>query len=126
VTDIQATGGEDNDNFTTGAGTDILDGGGGNDTINAGAGNDIIVGGAGADTLLGGAGDDIFRFFAGADLAGGEVVAGQNGIHDTIQLINTGNIDFTAATFGGIETVQFLAGNSSASFNAAQLGDVAN
>ena len=125
-TDIQATGGDDNDNFTTGAGADVLDGGAGNDTIIAGAGNDIIVGGAGADALAGGAGDDIFRFFAGAELVGGEVLAGQNGIHDAVQLINTGNIEFTAVTFGGIETVQFLAGNSSASFNAAQLGDIAN
>ena len=125
-TDIQATGGDDNDNFTTGAGADVLDGGAGNDTIIAGAGNDIIVGGAGADALAGGAGDDIFRFFAGAELVGGEVLAGQNGIHDAVQLINTGNIDFAAVTFGGIETVQFLAGNSSASFNAGQLGDVAN
>src|ERR671912_2993053 len=77
-----------------GLGADIFTGGAGNDTLNAGDGLDTLAGGSGADVLNGGAGFDFAEYrtsvtgvnvnlatgATGGDEAGGETVAGIEGL----------------------------------------------
>ncbi|MGO4833681.1 hypothetical protein AB4144_15555, partial [Rhizobiaceae sp. 2RAB30] len=110
-------------------GTDLVGpvtfvGGSGVDTVDASAAfNDMVVtGGGGADSLLGGSGDDVFRYLAGAEAVAGETVQAGNGVNDTLQLINTGAINFAPVVLSGLERLQFASGNSSATFAADQIG----
>ena len=60
------------DDFSAGAGNDVVYGYGGNDTLTGGAGNDDLRGGVGNDVLTGGAGNDLLTGGAGLDkLTGG-------------------------------------------------------
>jgi Ca2+-binding RTX toxin-like protein len=84
----------------------------------SGTGNsdDVMTGGLGADILTGGGGDDRFRYFAGAEAAGGESISGGQGA-DEIELFNVGNIDFSAASISGVETLDFGNGINTAVFD---------
>jgi Ca2+-binding RTX toxin-like protein len=98
------------------------------DTINGGLSitpnvpANTITGGGGADTLNGNSGADVFRYAAG-DLVAGESVDGQGGT-DTLQLFNTGNIDFSIATLSNLEALAFMTGTSTATFTTSQFGAV--
>ncbi|MDQ6433017.1 hypothetical protein RB623_02990 [Mesorhizobium sp. LHD-90] len=85
------------------------------DTINGGSAGDTLEGGGGTDTLFGNDGADKFVYRAGSDLVKGEneAVIGAAGT-DTLQLVNTGAIDFFEAVFNGVEQLAYQSGTSSA------------
>jgi Ca2+-binding RTX toxin-like protein len=129
---INGAGGSDHLVVGNLLGTDMLgtityNGGAGIDTVDASSAftGMIITGGSGADNLTGGSADDVFRYLAGSDAIAGEVVSGGRGVNDSIQLFNTGDIDFTGVAISGVETLQFISGSSSAHFAEQQVGGAA-
>ena len=82
---------------------------------------DTITGGDGADTLVGGGGIDTFRYLSGGDADAGEVVDG-GASTDTIRLENAGAISFAAVTITDVETLDFVSGNSTATFESNEFG----
>ncbi|MEQ1950591.1 hypothetical protein [Mesorhizobium sp. CN2-181] len=95
-----------------------------NDTINGGSLADTLEGGGGTDLMFGNDGADKFVYRSGSDLVKGEgeAVIGAAGT-DTVQLVNTGSIDFFEAVFNGVEQLAFQSGVSSARFGSEALGD---
>lgn len=67
VKPMNVSGGEGNDNLTTGGAADTVHGNQGNDTINGSAGNDNLFGDDGTDTMNGGSGGDSFTGGGGFD-----------------------------------------------------------
>lgn len=104
---LEGFGGDDR--LTGGTGVDRLDGGEGNDELAGGIGNDELYGGGGINRLDGGEGNDTLYVeingFSGAHtLAGG---AGQ----DTLW-ITAPNVDISASTVTGIETLRSNGGGN--------------
>jgi Ca2+-binding RTX toxin-like protein len=105
----------------TSVSSNLLVGSSRNDTITGvSISLDTMTGGGGADTLNGGRGADNFRYFAGSEVVAGEEVHGDLGA-DALSLFNTGAIDFSVATLDGVETLDFVSGNSTATFRSNQL-----
>ena len=96
---LEIVGGGFGDTILGGSGDDSIQGGDGNDSITGGAGADSLEGGAGADTLLGNAGADLLDGGAGRDVltGGSEADTFRFGLGDSVILIDTGDIDVTAA-----------------------------
>jgi Ca2+-binding RTX toxin-like protein len=89
------------------------------DTISGGSFNDTLEGGGGTDLLFGNDGADKFVYRSGSDLVKGEAeaVIGAAGT-DTVQLVNTGSIDFFDTVFNSIERLTYQSGTSSARFGS--------
>ncbi|MEO7221546.1 MAG: calcium-binding protein, partial [Devosia sp.] len=106
----------------TSSSSNVLFGSTQNDSIQGSANSsDLMTGGEGRDTLLGGGGGDNFRYFAGSEIVAGELAHGGLGA-DALSLFNAGAIDFSFATFISIETLDFVSGNSTATFADNQIG----
>jgi hypothetical protein len=105
--------------------SNVLFGSSQNDTIKGtGASSDLITGGGGLDTLIGNKDADNFRYFAGAEAVAGEIVDAGLGI-DNLSLFNTGAIDFSPLAISGVEGLDFISGNSTATFESDQIGGAA-
>ncbi|MFI0846800.1 hypothetical protein [Mesorhizobium sp. IMUNJ 23232] len=94
------------------------------DTISGGSAGDTLEGGGGSDLLFGNDGADKFVYRSGGDLVKGEeeAVIGVAGT-DTVQLVNTGSIDFFETVFNGVEQLTYQSGVSSARFGSEAIID---
>ncbi|WP_442583361.1 hypothetical protein ACSBOB_15965 [Mesorhizobium sp. ASY16-5R] len=94
------------------------------DTINGGSAGDTLEGGGGTDLLFGNDGADKFVYRSGSDLVKGEeeAVIGVAGT-DTVQLVNTGSIDFFETAFNDVEQLTYQSGVSSARFGSEAIID---
>jgi Ca2+-binding RTX toxin-like protein len=86
------------------------------DTI-GGTGNsvDLMVGGDGADTQNGGGGADFFDYRGAGEVDAGETINGGAGT-DSIRFQNAGANDFRNATITDVEAIDYVSGNSTATF----------
>ncbi len=97
------TGDGDANLIIGGSGNDTLSGGGGDDTLIGGGGADVLDGGAGADALVGGTGDDTLMWDSADVIDGGADF-------DTL-LVESGNLDLSAAALSGIDAIDLGAAN---------------
>ena len=114
-------GGKGQDNLNGGDGDDVLNGGSGNDILNGGTGDDRLSGGSGQDVFVFSEGQDKVGFFSPTedriDLSGiggitnildlypqhmaqvGAHIVIDNGLGDTMTLLNTSIADITVDNF---------------------------
>jgi len=82
----------------------------------------IVLGGQGVDNLTGGSGNDIFAFGADGRFGSTDVVSGGAG-YDSIYLRGDYSLDFTAASFGTMSSIESITLGSVAEIEYTSGGD---